>query len=45
MDKKSRIYIAGHTDLIGSAITRRLRKEGFDNLLLQKHDDLELTCG
>ena len=45
MDKKSRIYIAGHTGLIGSAITRRLRKEGFDNLLLQKHDDLELTCG
>ena len=43
MDKKSRIYIAGHTGLIGSAITRRLRKKGFDNLLLQKHDDLELT--
>jgi GDP-L-fucose synthase len=39
----SLIYVAGHTGLAGSAIVRRLRSEGFDNLLLRTHADLDLT--
>ena len=41
--KDSRIYIAGHSGLVGSAIVRKLRKEGYDNLLLKTHQELELT--
>ncbi len=43
IDKIARIYVAGHTGLIGTAMVRRLRKAGYNNLLLIKHDDLELT--
>ena len=43
MDKDSRIYVAGHTGLVGSAIVRRLRGAGFDNLILRTHTELELT--
>ena len=43
MDKSARIYVAGHTGLIGSAVVRKLNKAGYNNLLLYKHDDLELT--
>jgi GDP-L-fucose synthase len=39
----SLIYIAGHTGLAGSAITRRLRSEGYANLLLRTHAELDLT--
>jgi len=35
MDKDSKIYIAGHRGLVGSAIERRLRKEGYNNLVLK----------
>ncbi len=43
MDKKSKIYIAGHKGLVGSAITRKLIEKGFDNLVLRSHQELELT--
>ena len=43
MDKTARIYVAGHTGLIGTAFIRRLKNAGYTNLLLIKHDDLELT--
>ncbi len=43
MKTSDRIYVAGHTGLIGSALVRRLESAGFSNLLLPKHDDLELT--
>ncbi len=43
MDKSARIYVAGHTGLVGSAIVRKLEKEGFQNLILRTHDELELT--
>lgn len=39
----SKIYIAGHTGLIGSALVRLLKSQGFKKLLLVKHDDLDLT--
>lgn len=42
MEKSSLIYIAGHRGLVGSAITRGLRKRGFTNLLLKSHDELNL---
>lgn len=42
MDKASRIYIAGHAGLAGSAIVRRLLSEGFENLLLPPRESLDL---
>ncbi|MCK4286066.1 MAG: GDP-L-fucose synthase [Candidatus Lokiarchaeota archaeon] len=43
MEKDSKIYIAGHRGLVGSAITRHLKKNGFHNLLLKSHAELELA--
>ncbi len=43
MDAKSRIFIAGHRGLVGSAIVRLLRKEGFDNLILRSREETDLT--
>jgi len=42
MEKNSRIYIAGHKGLVGSAIVRILRKEGFTNLILRTSSELDL---
>jgi GDP-L-fucose synthase len=42
MDKSSKIYVAGHRGLAGSAILRKLKKEGFDNLLLRTSSELDL---
>jgi len=39
----SRIYVAGHRGLAGSAIVRRLKAEGYRNLILRSHDELDLT--
>ena len=41
--KNSKIYIAGHKGMVGSAIIRRLRQEGFDNFILRTHQQLDLT--
>jgi len=38
-----KIYIAGHAGLVGSAIVRQLKKRGFNNLLMRKHSELDLT--
>lgn len=43
MNKNSKIYVAGHTGLVGSAIIRQLRKEGYTNLVYRTHGELELT--
>lgn len=43
MNERDRIFVAGHLGLVGSAIVRRLRAEGFDNLLLRERDQLDLT--
>lgn len=40
--RSARIYIAGHRGLVGSAILRRLRAEGFANLLTATRDELDL---
>ncbi len=42
MHKNSRIYVAGHTGLVGSAILRSLRAEGYKNILTRTHGELEL---
>jgi GDP-L-fucose synthase len=39
----SRIYVAGHTGLAGSAILRKLEVEGFENIITRSHADLDLT--
>tara|TARA_B100000963_G_scaffold362000_1_gene401869 strand:- start:12984 stop:13943 length:960 start_codon:yes stop_codon:yes gene_type:complete len=38
-----KIYIAGHSGLVGSAIERLLKKRGFKNLLIRSHKELDLT--
>jgi len=43
MDKSSRIYVAGHRGLVGSAICRNLRSAGYLNLLLRDRQQLDLT--
>ena len=43
MDRNARIYVAGHRGLAGSAIVRRLRAAGYDNLLLRTSEELDLT--
>jgi GDP-L-fucose synthase len=39
----SRIYVAGHRGLVGSAVVRALQKKGYANLLLRTHHELDLT--
>ena len=43
MDKTSKIYVAGHRGLAGSAIVRQLQHEGYGNLVLRTHAELELA--
>jgi len=42
MDKTSKIYIAGHNGMVGSALTRRLENEGFSNFVFRTLDELDL---
>jgi GDP-L-fucose synthase len=42
MDKEDKVYVAGHRGLVGSAIVRRLKADGFDNLLLRTSRELDL---
>jgi GDP-L-fucose synthase len=42
MNKNSRIYLAGHLGLVGSAIYRKLAAEGYSNLILRNLDELDL---
>jgi GDP-L-fucose synthase len=43
MNPQSRIYIAGHRGLVGSAIVRHLQKLGYHNLILRTHHETDLT--
>ena len=43
MQKKAKIYVAGHRGLVGSAIVRALNKEGYQNLILRTHQELDLA--
>lgn len=43
MDKFSKIYIAGHKGLVGSAILKNLKEKGYNNFVLASHKELDLT--
>jgi len=42
MDRSRRIYVAGHRGLVGSAICRRLRQDGYSNLIVRDRQELDL---
>ena len=42
LNTQSRIYVAGHRGLVGSALIRRLNAKGYNNLVLRTHAELEL---
>ena len=42
MEKKDKIFVAGHRGMVGSAIVRKLQQEGFDNLVLRTSAELDL---
>jgi GDP-L-fucose synthase len=43
IDHKSKIFVAGHKGLVGSAILRKLKKKGFKNILTAGRSKLDLT--
>ena len=43
MEKNSRIYVAGHRGMVGSAIVRELRRQGYGNIITRTHAELDLT--
>lgn len=42
MDKKAKIYVAGHRGMVGSAIVRALKKQGYQNIITRTHRELDL---
>jgi GDP-L-fucose synthase len=42
INKKSKIYVAGHSGMVGSAIVKRLMMDGFENLILRTRQELDL---
>lgn len=42
MEKSARIYVAGHNGMVGSAIVRKLKNEGYHNLILRTSSELDL---
>lgn len=42
MQKDAKIYIAGHTGLVGSAIVRKLQESGYINLVVRTRQELDL---
>ena len=43
ISKNSKIYIAGHNGMVGSAILRNLKKKGYKNIIFQNSSKLDLT--
>ena len=43
LDRSKKIYVAGHRGLVGSALVRKLEKEGFTNIITKTHQELDLT--
>lgn len=43
MNKDSKIYVAGHKGLVGSAIVRKLKEKGYTNIIGRSHSELHLT--
>lgn len=42
MEKNSKIYVAGHRGMVGSAIVRELKKQGYINIITRTHKELDL---
>lgn len=42
MEKNSKIYVAGHKGMVGSAIVRELQKQGYTNIITKTHSELDL---
>ncbi len=43
MNKDSKIYVAGHRGMVGSAIKRELERQGYGNIITRSHSELDLT--
>ena len=43
MEKNSKIYVAGHRGMVGSAIIRELSNQGYNNIIVKTHKELDLT--
>ncbi len=43
MKKNDKIYVAGHNGMVGSAIVRELKKQGYTNIISRTHSELDLT--
>lgn len=43
LDRNKKIYVAGHKGLVGSALVRKLEKEGFTKIITRSHAELDLT--
>ena len=43
MNKNSKIYVAGHRGMVGSAIVRELQRQGYNNIITRTHKELDLT--
>ena len=43
MEQNSKIYVAGHRGMVGSAIVRELQRKGYNNLVFRTHTELDLT--
>lgn len=43
MEKDSKIYVAGHRGMVGSAIVRELQRQGYTNIIVRTHKELDLT--
>jgi len=43
MEKDSKIYVAGHKGMVGSAIVRELQRQGYTNIITRTHSQLDLT--
>ena len=42
MEKNSKIYVAGHRGMVGSAIVRELQRQGYTNIITRTHAELDL---
>lgn len=42
MEKNAKIYVAGHRGMVGSAIVRELKRQGYDNIITRTHAELDL---
>ena len=43
MNFTDKIYVAGHRGMVGSAIIRSLRRQGYENIITRTHSELDLT--